>query len=67
MICPGSKVRFKAHGETGLLHTVVTREGDDCQLHDERNRALMSVPVELLVEAGEPTRLWREPDELEAG
>lgn len=45
----GSRVRFVAHGETGLIHTVVTREGDDCDLCDPRGRILPRVPLELLV------------------
>ena len=49
MIGAGSKVKFIAHGETGLPYTVVTREGDDCCLCDARGRLLKRVPFELLV------------------
>ena len=45
----GSKVKFIAHGETGLPYTVVTRDGDDCCLCDARGRLLEHVPFELLV------------------
>lgn len=64
----GSKVRFKAHGETGLVCTVVTRDGDDVTLQDSRGRLLQRTPIELLVLApAEPTeKAWREVDELEA-
>lgn len=73
---PGDTVRFRAHGETGLLHKVITREGDDCSVQDERGRVLRNVPVELLeavpveeqntVRINPAERAWREVDELEA-
>jgi hypothetical protein len=54
-IRPGSKVKFIAHGETGLPYTVITREGDDCTLCDCRGRMLERVPFELLaLVPGEP-------------
>jgi hypothetical protein len=66
----GARVRFKAHGETGLICTVVTRDGDDVTLQDPRGRLLHSTPIELLVfaEASESTssRAWRGVDEMEA-
>lgn len=72
---PGDTVRFRAHGETGLLHKVITREGDDCSVQDERGRVLRNVPVELLeavttedtVRINPAERAWREVDELEVG
>lgn len=66
----GARVRFKAHGETGLVCTVVTRDGDDVTLQDPRGRLLHSTPIELLVfaEESEPSgsRAWRGVDEMEA-
>ena len=69
----GSRVRFKAHGETGLVHTLVTREGDDCAVQDPRGRILFHVPIELLEAAQDdtpivlavPGKAWRGVDELE--
>ncbi len=46
---PGARVRFKAHGETGLVCTVITRDGDDVTLQDSRGRLLHRTPIELLV------------------
>lgn len=52
-----------------MTYVIATRDGDDCQLHDERNRVLVNVPVELLVRAEpmpeQPPKCWREVDELE--
>jgi hypothetical protein len=74
---PGSRVRFKAHGETGLPHVIITRDGDDCSIQDERGRVLRNVPAELLAPVADPDAtikiapvtdgLWREVDEQEAG
>jgi hypothetical protein len=63
----GAKVRFKAHGETGLPMLVITRDGDDVTLQDPRGRLLMRTPIELL-EFVEPDgdKPWREVDSLEA-
>lgn len=66
---PGARVRFKAHGETGLVCTVVTRdENDHVTLQDPRGRLLMHTPIELLefVDAGTDPKAWRGVDELEA-
>jgi hypothetical protein len=61
----GSRVRFIAHGETGLPYTVVTIEGDDCDLLDMRGRRLARVPIELLVLApAEKLGAIRAVDEL---
>lgn len=47
---PGAHVRFKAHGDTGLICTVVTRdENDHVTLQDPRGRLLHHTPIELLV------------------
>ena len=66
----GARVRFKAHGETGLICTVVTRDGDDVTLQDPRGRLLHRTPIELLdfEEPQEATgsRAWRGVDEMEA-
>lgn len=44
----GDQVRFKAHGETGLLHKLLERSGDECTVQDGRGRVLQNVPIELL-------------------
>lgn len=44
----GDRVRFKAHGPTGLAHEVVSRAGNDVTLRCPRGRILRNVPVELL-------------------
>lgn len=64
----GARVRFKAHGETGVTMLVITRDGDDVTLQDPRGRLLMRTPIELLdfVDAGADPKAWREVDELEA-
>src|SRR6187549_662413 len=46
---PGDRVRFRAHGDTGLVMTVVTRDGDDIGLCFPNGRLLTGVPIELLV------------------
>lgn len=65
---PGARVRFKAHGETGLVCTVVTRDGDDVTLQDPRGRLLHRTPIELLalvpVETDD-TRAFRKVDEFQ--
>ena len=63
----GARVRFKAHGETGLPYVVIERTGDDVTLKDPRGRILPRTPIELL-ESAEPggDKPWREVDELEA-
>lgn len=73
---PGSKVRFKAHGETGLIHVMVTRDGDECAIQDERGRVLRNVPAELLAPVTDPEAtvriapvphgLWADHDDAEA-
>ena len=45
---PGGSVKFAAHGTTGLVYRMLAREGDDCDLADDRGRVLRRVPVELL-------------------
>lgn len=60
----GDPVRFKSHGETGMVHRVVVVRGDDVDLHSEHGRVLLNVPVELLVSVD--PKAWREVDELEA-
>ena len=63
----GARVRFRAHGETGLAYVVIERTGDDVTLKDPRGRLLTRTPVELL-EFAEPgcAKPWREVDELES-
>ena len=63
----GSQVRFIAHGETGLIHTVAEMVGDDADLTDPRGRCLARVPIELLepVTAVQPMSAIRAVDELQ--
>ena len=63
----GARVRFRAHGETGLAYVVIERTGDDVTLKDPRGRILPRTPIELL-ESEEPGggKPWREVDELES-
>lgn len=65
---PGARVRFKAHGETGSVFTLVTRDGDDVSLCYPNGRLLTQVPIELLefVEPPGVDKPWREVDEIEA-
>jgi hypothetical protein len=49
----GDQVRFKAHGETGLLYELLEIVAGDCELRDRRGRVLRNVPVELLERADE--------------
>jgi hypothetical protein len=55
LIAPGSRVTFTRH-INGLVHTVVTRDGDDCSIQDPRGRVLRNVPVEDL-QLAPPTEL----------
>lgn len=63
----GARVRFKAHGETGMVCTVITRDDNDVTLQDPRGRLLHRTPIELLEFADPPggDKAWREVDELE--
>ncbi len=49
----GAHVRFKSHGETGLLYELLEIDAGDCKLRDRRGRVLRHVPVELLERADE--------------
>ncbi len=49
----GAHVRFKSHGETGLLYELLEIEIGECKLRDHRGRVLRHVPVELLERADE--------------